>query len=57
MGDNREQVRYLEFSCQSVEFSVRPGELIEGSLTIYAPDKHAQGKIISSDTRKRLYEI
>ena len=57
MGDNREQVRYLEFSCQSVEFSVRPGELIEGSLTIYAPDKHAQGKIISSDTRMRLYEI
>lgn len=56
MGDNREQPGYLEFSCQLIEFGTEPGEIVEDILTIYAPDKHAQGKILSSDTRIRLYE-
>ncbi|MBO5145597.1 MAG: hypothetical protein J6C19_08705 [Lachnospiraceae bacterium] len=57
MGDNREQMRCLEFSCQSIELNVKPGEIIEDSLIIRAADKYAQGKIYSSDTRLRLYEM
>lgn len=56
MRDNRERLRYLEFSCQLIEFSLGPGEIMEDSLTIYAPDRYAQGKILSSDTRMRVYE-
>lgn len=57
MEDNREQMRCLEFSCQSIELNVKPGEIIEDSLMIRASDKYAQGNIYSSDTRMRLYEI
>ena len=56
MGDNREKPEYLEFSCQDIEFSTEPGEIVEDSFTIYAADKYAEGKIYSSDTRIRLYE-
>lgn len=54
MGDNREQMYYLEFSCRSIEIATVPGERVEGSFVIYAPDKFAQGSIYSSDTRVRV---
>ncbi|MDE6056127.1 MAG: hypothetical protein K2G55_20760, partial [Lachnospiraceae bacterium] len=57
MGDNREKPEYLEFSCQNIEFSTEPGEIVEDSFTIYAADKYAEGKLYSSDTRMRLYEV
>ena len=57
MGDNREKPEYLEFSCQSIEFNTEPGEIVEDSFTIHAADKYAEGKLYSSDTRMRLYEI
>ncbi len=57
MVDNREKPEYLEFSCQNIEFSTEPGEIVEDSFTIYAADKYAEGKIYSSDTRMRLYEV
>ncbi len=57
MGDNREKPDYLEFSCQNIEFSTEPGEIVEDSFTIYAADKYAEGKLYSSDTRMRLYEV
>lgn len=56
MGDNREKPEYLEFSCQNIEFTTEPGEIVEDSFTIYAADKYAEGKLYSSDTRMRLYE-
>lgn len=54
MGDNRERMHYLEFSCRNIEITAKPGERIEGSFTIHATDKYAEGKIYSSDTRVRL---
>ncbi|MDE5823186.1 MAG: hypothetical protein K2H91_00655 [Lachnospiraceae bacterium] len=48
MGDNREKPDYLEFSCQNIEFSTEPGEIVEDSFTIYAADKYAEGKLYSS---------
>ena len=54
MRDNRGQVRYLEISCESLELSAKPEEIIEGSFTIQATDKYAEGKIYSSDTRMNL---
>jgi hypothetical protein len=46
----------LEFSESAIELNMRPGEIIERDLFITASDKYAQGRIISSDTRARLYE-
>lgn len=57
MGDNREKPEYLEFSRQNIEFSTEPGEIVEDSFTIYAADQYAEGKLYSSDTRMRLYEV
>lgn len=57
MGDNREKLEYLEFSCQDIELNTEPGEIIEDSFTIQAADKYAEGKLYSSDTRVRLYEV
>lgn len=54
MGDNKEHMHYLEFSCQSIEIIAKPGKNTEGSFNIYATDKFANGKIYSSDTRMRL---
>lgn len=50
MGESR----YLEFSCQSLEFSVNQGEVIQDNFTIYAKDSLAEGDIYSSDTRMQL---
>lgn len=50
MGESR----YLEFSCQSLEFSVNRGEVVTDSFTIYADSKDAEGDIYSSDTRMQL---
>ncbi len=52
MGESR----YLEFSCQSLEFSVNQGEVIQDRFTIYADDSQAEGSIYSSDTRMQLKE-
>lgn len=57
MDDNREKPDYLEFSCQNIELNTEPGEIVEDSFTIQASDKYAEGKLYSSDTRVRLYEI
>lgn len=54
MGENGKQQRYLEFSCESIELNIRAGEVLEGSFSIYASGKHAEGRIYSSDTRMRL---
>ena len=54
MGENGRHRRYLEFSCECIEQSVRVGELLEGSFSIYADFIHAEGQIYSSDTRMRL---
>lgn len=43
--------RYLRFSCQSLEFSVKPGERAEGSFSIQSDREEACGDIYSSDTR------
>lgn len=45
---------YLEFSCQSLEFSVNQGELIQDSFVIYAGSVDAEGDIYSSDTRMQV---
>ena len=50
MGESR----YLEFSCQSLEFSVNRGEVVTDSFTIYADSKDSEGDIYSSDTRMQL---
>jgi len=57
MGANREKPEYLEFSCQNIELNAEPGEIVEDSFTIYAADDYAEGKLYSSDTRLRLYEV
>lgn len=57
MVDNREKPEYLEFSCQGIEFNTEPGEIVEDSFTIRAADRYAEGKLYSSDTRVRLYEV
>lgn len=57
MSDNREKPEYLEFSCQNIELNTEPGEIVEDSFTIYAADRYAEGRIYSSDTRMRLYEL
>lgn len=54
MGENSKQQRCLEFSCESIELNIRPGEVLEGSFRIYATGKNAEGRIYSSDTRMRL---
>jgi hypothetical protein len=51
-----EQMRWLEFSETTIELNIKPGEVQEGSLLIIASDKYVQGRIMSSDTRVRLYE-
>lgn len=56
MEDSRRQSGCLEISCQTIEFNVKPGEVIEDSFTIHAANQFAQGKVYSSDTRIRLYE-
>lgn len=56
MGDNREKPEYLEISCQNIELSAEPGEIVEDSFAIHAADKYTEGKIYSSDTRMRVYE-
>ena len=56
MEDSRRQQGCLEFSCQTIEFNAKPGEVIEDSFTIHAANQFAQGKVYSSDTRIRLYE-
>ena len=43
--------RYLKFSCQSLELSVRPRERAEGSFQISTGNDEAKGEIYSSDTR------
>ena len=43
--------RYLKFSCQSLEFSVKPQERVEGSFKIETGSDEASGDIYSSDTR------
>lgn len=45
--------RYLEFSCQKLEFTVQPGESVEGSFEIISSDEEVQGSIYSSDTRMK----
>lgn len=45
---------YLEFSCQSLEFSVNQGEVIQDSFVIYAGSMDAEGDIYSSDTRMQI---
>lgn len=50
MGESR----YLEFSCQSLEFSVNQGEVVRNSFTIYAGSMDAEGDIYSSDTRMQI---
>lgn len=45
---------YLEFSCQSLEFSVNQGEVIQDSFVIYAGSMDAEGEIYSSDTRMQV---
>lgn len=54
MGENGKQQRCLEFSCESIELSIRAGEMAEGSFHIYATEKNASGRIYSSDTRMKL---
>ena len=54
MGDTRDQMHHLEFSCRSIEIDTTPGERVEGSFIIYATDRYAEGSICSSDTRVRL---
>ncbi len=44
----------LEFSCESIELDVKPGESLAGSFFIYANGKNAEGRIYSSDTRMEL---
>ena len=56
MSDNKEKPEYLEISCQNIEFSAVPGEIVEDSFAIHAADKYTEGKIYSSDTRMRVYE-
>lgn len=47
---NRDEA--LEFSCTSIEFSIKRGETKEGSFTIYAPEGAlAEGWIASSQMR------
>lgn len=43
--------RYLKFSCQSLELSVKPRERAEGSFQISTGNDEAKGEIYSSDTR------
>lgn len=43
--------RYLKFSCQSLELSIRPGEHVEGKFSIETGSPDAEGNIYSSDTR------
>lgn len=43
--------RYLKFSCQSLEFSVKPDERTEGSFHIETGNDEARGDIYSTDTR------
>lgn len=45
--------RYLEFSCQKLEFSVKPGENVEGNFEIISSDEETKGCIYSSDTRMK----
>ena len=45
---------YLEFSCQSLEFSVNQGEIIQDNFVIYAGGMDAEGDIYSSDTRMQV---
>lgn len=56
MEDSRRQSGCLKISCHTIEFNVKPGEVIEDSFTIHAENQFAQGKLYSSDTRMRLYE-
>lgn len=56
MEYNRDQLRCLELSCQEIDLVAKPGEIVEGSFTIHAADKGAEGRLYSSDTRVRLYE-
>ena len=39
--------RYLKFSCQSLELSVRPRERAEGSFQISTGNDEAKGEIYS----------
>lgn len=57
MNDDRKTQHYLEFSCQSIEFTVRPGENCEGSFKIYADHKKTDCRIYSTDTRMRLINV
>lgn len=47
--------RYLEFSCPKLEFSIEPGERMEGSFVIYSDGVDAEGDIFSSDTRMKTF--
>lgn len=46
MSDNKEKPEYLEISCQNIEFSAVPGEIVEDSFAIHAADKYTEGKYI-----------
>lgn len=48
--------RCLNFSCQKLEFCVKPGETLEDSFIIFAQTDEAQGNIYSSDTRMQNVE-
>ena len=51
-GNIEYQNGYLEFSCQRIEISVKPGEVFEGTFIIYAVgEQAAEGFIMSSDNR------
>lgn len=47
--------RYLEFSCPKLDFSIHPGERMEGSFVIYSDGVDAEGDIFSSDTRMKTF--
>ncbi|MBQ7942449.1 MAG: hypothetical protein IJ326_00125 [Lachnospiraceae bacterium] len=47
--------RYLEFSCPKLEFSIYPGERMEGIFIIYTDGVDAEGDIFSSDTRMKTF--
>lgn len=46
--------RYLDFSCEKIEFTLNPGDSQEGIFEIITTDKEVKGIILSTDTRMRL---
>lgn len=48
------QNRYLEFSCDKVEYYVNAGENVEGCFEIHTSDRQVKGVIYSTDTRLKV---